>query len=203
MAISLTCPQCASPLETLSLQTKLVMCAHCHSSLLVEKKQVRNVNLDSQIHDRLSLIYKQQAFVWKTGSFTPQGFIQYKHNHGYRTDWWVLDDHQQSFWLYEDAETFFLLKDIAVSLTEFPAWERLQPNTQLEVLDKHWLVTEKQELAYQGIYGNLPETEINQHLRVTYLVAQQAETLVLQYHQEQIQCRQGYWLDPFELESAQ
>jgi hypothetical protein len=55
-------------------------------------------------------------------------------------------------------------------------------------------------MAYESKQGIISESlAFNKIRKCTYLTGKNAETLVLIFIENQIQCRQGYWLDPFEI----
>lgn len=197
----MNCPQCGSGIILYSPLAKLVSCNHCLSTLLIEPTGLKLRNIESHIQNKLSLIKQGRGFIWKEQQFQPQGFIQLKHDEGYRKEWWVLDIHKNSYWLSEEDENFFLLQDKKLS-EDIPPWLTLQVNTQFKLADKSWLVTEKRAQKFYGFQGQvsyLPhQTET---LYYTYLTGENAQSLILIFEHNQIRCRQGYWLDPFEIEA--
>ncbi len=197
----MNCPQCGSEIILHSHLATLVSCNHCASTLLIESNALTPSHIESHIQNKLSLIKQGEIFIWKKQQFEPQGFIQLKHDEGYRKEWWVLDNEKNSYWLSEEDENFFLLQDRQFN-EEIPPWLTLQVNTQLQLADKTWLVTEKRAQHFHGFQGQisyLPDQ--TETLNYTYLTGEGAESLVLIFEGEQIRCRQGFWLDPFEIEA--
>lgn len=196
-----SCPHCGSEIILHSPLAKLVSCNHCASTLLVEPTGAKLSDIKSNIQSKLSLIKQGGRFVWKEQQFQPQGFIQLKHDEGYRKEWWVLDKHKNSYWLSEEDENFFLLQDITLN-EDVPPWLTLQVNTQIQLAGKTWLVTEKRTQNYYGFEGQLPYLpDQTSTLNYTYLTGENAESLVLIFEGDHIRFRQGHWLDPFEIEA--
>jgi len=198
----MNCPHCGSSIVLQSLLAKLVSCNHCASTLLIEPNGLMLSGINSHIQDKLSLIKQGEAFIWRNQKFEPQGFIQLKHDEGYRKEWWVLDNHNNSFWLSEDDENFFLLQDKELN-EKTPPWSTLQVNTQLYLTENNWLVTERRTLSFHGFQGQisyLPHQAGT--LNYTYLTGENAESLVLIFEGDQIRYRQGFWLDPFEIKAS-
>ena len=67
--------------------------------------------------------------------------------------------------------------------------------------NKQWLVTEQRAMQLDsysnGVDVNLVATGTR---RYSYLIADNAETLVIIFTDNDTQFRQGFWLDPFEIE---
>lgn len=200
---NMNCPQCGSDIILHSQSAKLVSCNHCASTLLIEPARLQLSDIESHIQNKLSLLKQGGSFIWKEQQFQAQGFIQLKHDEGYRKEWWVLDNQKNSYWLSEEDENFFLIQDKKLN-EEVPPWITLQLNTQLHLADKNWLVTEKRTQHYYGLQGQLPylphQTET---LYYTYLTGENAQTLVLIFENNQVRSREGNWLDPFEIEIIQ
>ena len=196
------CPQCGSEIILHSSLSTLVNCNHCGSTLLIEPTGLQQTEIESHIQDKLSLIKKGHKFIWRGRQFHPQGFVQLKHDEGYRKEWWVLDEQENTYWLSEEDENFFLLQDTTLNNSEIPAWMSLQLNKQLKLANKNWLVTEKREYQFYGIQGELaylPDQDTS--LQSIHLTGDNAESLVLTFKGAQIRIRQGHWLDPFEIEA--
>ncbi|MCF6190849.1 MAG: DUF4178 domain-containing protein [Cocleimonas sp.] len=197
----MNCPQCSSEIILKSSLAALVNCHHCASTLLIESNGLALSHIESHIENKLSLIKQGESFSWKEQQFEPQGFVQLKHDEGYRKEWWVLDNQKNSHWLSEEDENFFLLQDRQIN-EGIPPWLTLQVNTQLQLADKTWLVTERRAQNFHGFQGQI--SYLPRHtetLNYTYLTGEDAESLVLVFEGEQIRCRQGFWLDPFEIKA--
>ncbi len=196
----MNCPQCSSEIILKSSLAALVSCYHCASSLLIEPTGLKLSDIKSDVQSKSSLVAQGHDFIWRNQLFQPQGFVQLQYAEGYRKEWWVLDNQKNTFWLSEEDENFFLLQDKSLD-ENVPPWLTLQVNTQLQLAGKSWLVTEKQKYQYNGFQGQLPYLpNLTNALFYTYLTGENAETMMLIFEDETIYCRQGYWLDPFEIE---
>ncbi|KAG1707652.1 hypothetical protein GQR58_003312 [Nymphon striatum] len=132
------------------------------------------------------------------------GFIQFQHDEGYRKEWWLLDEDQQTYWLSQEDEDLFLVKPSSSQSIDLPAWALLQPNTQIDFGGNNWQVTEKRILDFYGYNGSLPiEPSEKTQLKYSYLTNSEAESLILIYSGTEIVARQGWWLDPLEVLASQ
>lgn len=189
---SINCPHCGAHVAQADALNKIQTCKYCSQTFLVEAKPEK----------QLALIHHGQMIKWRGKQYKPQGFIQFKHDEGYRTEWHVLDDKNASYWLSVDDENLFLMQDKSCD-TPFPQWEALQVNTQLVYQDETYLVTEKRVLHYFKVEGIASSKPTASHLKYTYLTGQDAKCLLLIFNQhsnqQSVSCRQGYWLDPFDI----
>lgn len=189
---SIKCPHCGAQNKQ-SNQTnepnKIQTCPYCSQTFLLE----------AALEKKQALIHHGQTIQWQKKRYRPQGFIQFKHDEGYRTEWWMLNDNDESYWLSVDDENLFLMQDNSCD-NHFPPWDTLQVNRQLSHQDQTYLVTEKRLLHYVKTEGILPHEQTEQSLKYTYLTGQNAQCLLLMFTQHSVSCRQGYWLDPFEIE---
>lgn len=111
------------------------------------------------------------------------------HVNGIRTEWQIKNDENNLFILTEDDEDFALVAEIQITTNKDINWSSLLPNTQLQLLDKEWLVTEKIEF----------NTLDNNKLQYSYLTTTNAELLILVFNNNHLSYRQGFWLDAFEI----
>ena len=86
----MNCPQCGSEIILHSLLAKLVSCNHCASTLLIEPNGLALSHIESHIQNKLSLIKQGESFIWKEQQFESQGFVQLKHDEGFRKECLVL-----------------------------------------------------------------------------------------------------------------
>jgi DNA-directed RNA polymerase subunit RPC12/RpoP len=214
MPNNLHCPQCGAALQQPNPQTKLLTCDYCSSTLLIEQSGLSYQAISSKLENKQSLLSKKAFFHWyqqgnqqsESQHYQAQGYIQFSHEEGIRTEWWVTDEQGESWWLSEEDENCFLLQDTnTTEIRNVRDWDSLQPNTQLRHDGKDWIVTEKKQLTYHGFQGELPHLPLHSApLKYTYLTTQNAETLVLIFdtnptNQQSLKVRHGFWLDPFEL----
>jgi len=186
---SINCPHCGAHVEQTDARNKIQTCQYCSQTLLIEAKPAK----------KMALIHQGQMIKWREKHYKPQGFIQFKHDEGYRTEWQVVDEQDKPYWLSVDDENLFLMQDKACNNT-FPKWATLQVNRQLSYQGQDYLVTEKRLLHYVKAEGTAAHQQPEHPLKYTYLTGKDAKCLLLIFDQHNVLCRQGFWLDPFEIE---
>ena len=127
--------------------------------------------------------------------------MSFTYDEGIRTEWLLRDANDVDFFLSADDENLFLLQANTNPVDNIPSWESLQPNTHLNYADKQWLVTEQHTMRLDHTsVGSSAGTLNSEPRNYSYLITDNAETLVIVFVGDDIQLRQGFWLDPYELE---
>lgn len=173
------CPQCGAKKHQDDVQEKLFVCEHCFSLFFIE-------NIAKIKH---SLILQKDKITIRDKSYQLLDASQLQHEGGIRTEWLLQDRTNKRFILTEEDENFSLVTKVDCQLDKDINWNALQPNTQLPLLGKTWLLTEKIEFC-------VPDCP---NLHYSYLTGENAELLILIFQYKQISCRLGFWLDAFEI----
>ena len=205
---AINCPYCGAAVQEREAGNKVWQCSHCSHSLLLESRPA--IQAIQSTTDSSALITLGSSFKWREQRYTTYGFLSFSHSEGVRTEWLLKDDEGEDYYLIADDENFFLLQsegagDLTSSLTEGSAevilnWESLQPNTHFSHDGKDWLVTEQRRMTLVQATENAALSQLQNGSRNdTYLIAENAETLMLIFTGEVVTCRQGFWLDPFEI----
>ena len=168
------CPQCGATIE--NPEQTLITCGFCSSSFMLEPETKKE-------H---SLIQLKKPFYIKTEAFIALKFTQNPHDEGVRLDYLLKDNHGNETILLIEDEDIALIQSKQELIDENLNWSSLLPNSQIELLDKHWLVTQKRAL--------------NGKHRQTYLSNQTAELVILSFENNHIYCQQGIWLDAFDIQ---
>ncbi|MBL4660861.1 MAG: hypothetical protein JKY19_10940 [Alcanivoracaceae bacterium] len=173
------CPQCGAKITPIDHLEKIIICKYCASSIFVE-----NIGTSSE-----SLIQLKQQLRLRGKTYTPLTCEQYKYDEGIRAEWLLRDEQNKLFSLTQDDENYSLVANCDCPIDPSLSWHSLMPNSQVSIGDEDWLVTEKRLFA----------NSTNQQLMYSYLTGQNAELMVLIFAGKSIQCRRGFWLDPFEI----
>jgi len=168
----INCPRCSANLNI--NKNTLINCSHCGSSFVLERGVTQQ-----------SLIHLKQKFTIRNKSYQTIGQQVQTHDDGTRIDWLITDKLGNKKLLMIDDENIALVDAIPLPLDTNLNWNSLLPNTQCQLLDKSWLVTEKKAF--------------NKVQRQTYLSNQNAELLILSFTPQQTLAQQGKWLDIFEI----
>jgi len=193
----MNCPQCSHPISLAKQSEKLFTCPYCSAALLIETLRQQKHDLYEKVLQQQSLITEGEGFRWADRYLQPLGYIQYEHNQGYLTDWWVSDEHDGFYWLSVDDEDYILSQDYRV-ITEPIPWHSLQLNREISLLGETWLLVKKQKLAAIASKGCTAAWANNTELLT--LVGASAKILLINLSDNRVTLREGEWLDPFEIE---
>ena len=169
------CPQCNASIESQN-SNALVKCMHCGSSVFIQSR--------AEMSDDFLLL--QQKFNLRDKTYriinhkTLANIIEYQ----------IVDSSNQIHYLTKEDEDCHLTQ--VMKLENLPLdshynWHSLLPNTQLELLNKTWLVTEKKQI------GNK---------KLSYLTSYNAEVLVLEFSNRLIKAQIGFWFDSMEIDNV-
>lgn len=214
--MNLACPQCGFILDlSKSRNIKLSICSSCHSSLLIENNSVSMTALNVAKNTEQSLFEVDNVISINNKNYTPNGYCLYQYQGGRKVEWELSasdvtdssnDSHESTYFLNQEDENLFLVKQITAIDKTLPTWESLQVNTHLKIRESEWLVVEQLKVKFASYYGalkNLSQEDIE--LKCIYLSNIQGECLVLSFnHQnglvtEPPKAYQGWWLDPMDL----
>ncbi len=141
--------------------------------------------LEADVKNQQNLIALNKQFYINSQPFTAAKLSQQPHDQGLRLDYLVEDNHGEKFCLMVEDENIALTEITHKPINENLNWSSLLPNSQVKLLEKEWLVTQKRALK-------------GEH-KQTYLSNQFAELLILSFANKRISCQQGKWLDAFEI----
>ena len=189
----INCPQCGAEIAVIESNSKISVCNHCSSTLFIENSTSFTASITT--NTKANLIQVNKRFSIRSKNYIPLNFIQYQYEQGIRTEWHVIDENKNMFWLTQDDENYSLVAE--VNNKEFQKWhivntlnwDILAPNFQTKINHKDWLVTERRVLYS---FKNTP-------LKYSYLTGDDASLLILIFDHQYINCRSGFWLDPFEI----
>jgi len=210
MIDAINCPYCGAQIQEEEASDNIWQCHHCSHAFLVETQTA--IQPIQSTTNNTTLIKLGSSFIWRAQRFTTHGFLSFSHSEGVRREWLITCEKGDHYYLLADDESFFLLQSHNNhQLGQFnnphikqdstaPSWESLQPNTYLNYAGKDWIVTEQRRMTLQESSADIPIGDLKNCSRnETYLIAGNAETLMLLFTDDAVVLRQGFWLDPFEI----
>ncbi len=175
----INCPNCSSAIK--NPKQTLITCQYCDSSFMLEAHSLKQ---DSLIEMNKTFYIQSQSFIAIKQQKQP-------HDNGVRVDYLVQNKQKELYWLMIEDEDIALVKTTQSKLDEKSGeklnWHTLLPNSQIKLLEKHWLVTQKRALQNKN--------------KQSYLSNQAAELVILSFENNSIYYQQGRWLDAFEIDS--
>lgn len=216
--MNFTCPQCGFEFAiSHGLKCKLNTCSSCDSSLLIENNSISVTALNVAKNTEESLFEINNAIRIKERNYTPNGYCLYDYQDGRKVEWELTcTDHnandqkqdETTYFLNQEDENLFLVKEIPAIKQTLPAWESLQANTHLTLAEENnendWLVVEQLQVEFVSFFGALNHVPLqNVKLKCVYLSNTEGECLVISYgsnnNTKNHKAYQGWWLDPMDL----
>ena len=199
------CPQCGSELPIHFKHSKLSVCNHCGSTILLEDKALRSAGQAAALADLPSLIQMHIPFTYESQHYTPVGLVRYRFQYGLWDEWWVLDSQHRGRWLSVDEGDYAFEKPYHW-LGDFPDIRNLTVGMELKQTQKIWQVTEKELALCIGTRGELPEAILTgDRMGYVHLSSDNQGIITLEYplkSQEAPLAYSGRWLDPFAIKVA-
>ncbi|MEB8434538.1 hypothetical protein OO007_20030 [Cocleimonas sp. KMM 6892] len=201
-----SCPQCGYLIDTGA--TKLMSCPSCNSSIYIQNNTTSLSDLNVVKNTDKYLFDIGHSVQIKNASCIPKGYSLYEYEDGFRVEWELVDNDQNTYILNQEEENLFFVKQIPKIEAALPAWSSMQPNTQLIIETAEWLVVEKREVNFVAFYGELQNLPLqNSQIQCSYLSNTEGECLVLVSTGQPksgsahypYTAYQGWWLDPMDL----
>lgn len=171
----ITCDHCGA-LHEVTAKDQIISCDYCDSSFFIQQNGG-------------DFIQAEQKFYFLNQHYITIDCQHYRYDYGVKKEWLVVDSLQQRYILTQEDEIYSLVKKCSCNRFLSLNYASLLPNTQIEVDQVQWLVTERCSLT----------TKDNVQLDYVYLTTINAKLLVLIFKDDGIECRKGHWLDPFEI----
>lgn len=192
------CPNCGARLEPAFRGAKIVACAYCESTVLIEDDAVRLAGQQGVMAAHPSLLRVGHGFSYQGERFAVAGQARFEYRHGWWDEFWTLRG-GKGLWISVDEG------DIAAERPVAPP-EGLTPDglaigSRRLVDDTVFTVTEADEATCVAVRGSLPEVlGVGDRYLYWHLSGPQARLITLEYDEEGFAATEGLWIDPFEIE---
>jgi DNA-directed RNA polymerase subunit RPC12/RpoP len=199
------CPQCGNELPLQFRHSKLTVCSHCGSTILLEDNAVRFAGHAAALADLPSLLQMHIPFTYHNHTYTPVGLVRYRFQYGTWDEWWVVDNQHKGVWLSVDEGDYAFERPYKW-LGNYPDIRDLKLGMELKQSQKIWQITEKELALCIGTRGELPEAILaGDRMGYVHLSAENQSIITLEYplkSQDLPIAYSGHWLDPFEIKVA-
>ena len=199
------CPQCGNELSLQFRHSKLTVCGHCGSTILLEDNALRLAGHAAALVDLPSLIQMHIPFTYENHSYTPVGLVRYRFQYGLWDEWWVLDNQHKGKWLSVDEGDYVFEKPYDW-FGDFPDIRDLKVGMEFKQDKKMWQVTEKELALCIGTRGELPEAILTgDRMGYVHLSSENQGIITLEYPLKSPETPLAYggrWLDPFAIKVA-
>ncbi len=149
------CPACGAEIEADEQFAHMVVCAYCHSSIILDKKAASLSGKMAVLPNTLSPLYVGGSGRLRDLRFRVLGRVRYGYEQGYWDEWYLSLDDGTTAWVSEDEETL-TLERLKVDETSTISYSDIAPGDHVAI-GKHSLhVDEKGVANCEGAEGQLP-----------------------------------------------
>jgi hypothetical protein len=190
------CPNCGAELAAHLRYAKLVTCAYCDSSVLLEDDAVRLAGKSGVVAAFPSLLRIEGHFDYRGWGFMPVGQARFDYGQGWWDEWWVIGDDQEGRWISVDEGDFALEEPVTLDAT--PSLWQLGIGNRLRIEDQDLIVTERGKASCIGLKGELPELlTVGDSFTYVHLSGPGGVLYTLELEDGKVHAHKGRWLDPF------
>jgi ribosomal protein S27E len=149
------CPSCGAPVGFRSASSLYAVCEFCHSTLLRDGDDLKNLGRMAELMDDPSRIQIGSEGRFRGGHFAVIGRIQLKYDAGLWNEWHILFDDQRSAWLSEAGGEYVVSSLVPVD-GDLPAFEALKPEMPVTIAGRIFFVSDLQTARCIAGAGELP-----------------------------------------------
>ncbi len=195
----MNCPSCGAGLEVDNRFARLVVCAYCNSSIVLDEKAARLTGKMAVLDPTPSPFFVGATGAFKNQRFTVLGRARYGYAKGFWDEWYLGFENGKKMWIGEDEGKYTLEK--ARQLRKPPAsFEDVKPGDRVKIAGKRFLVEEKDVAELEGAEGQLP-FEIVQGETVPFLDLRLGKQFAtMEYEEEGVRLFLGRGLRSGEIE---
>jgi DNA-directed RNA polymerase subunit RPC12/RpoP len=148
------CPSCGAPVLFRGATSIVAVCDHCRATLVREGAKLEDIGRQADLLPDDTLLQRGASGQHRGEAFTLVGRIQYRYGAGLWNEWHALFQNGRSGWL-SDASRDYTIAFLAPP-TPVPAFEALEPGTQVPILGDRYTVTNRETAEVIAGEGELP-----------------------------------------------
>ncbi|HBD38181.1 MAG TPA: DUF4178 domain-containing protein [Cupriavidus sp.] len=163
---TVNCPGCGAEVRFRSSAAVMAVCEYCHSTLLREADQVRDIGKMSAVLEDYSPLQIGTSGIWpndgKGQGFTLVGRIQLRYDAGLWSEWYVLFDDGTDGWLGDASGQYMFTRRVSdedaarASVGKLPKFEGLKPGEPLFFNKYRYEAGDVRTARCTGGQGELP-----------------------------------------------
>ncbi|MGE6494400.1 DUF4178 domain-containing protein [Cupriavidus metallidurans] len=163
---TVNCPGCGAEVRFRSSAAVMAVCEYCHSTLLREADQVRDIGKMSAVLEDYSPLQIGTSGIWpndgKGQGFTLVGRLQLRYDAGLWSEWYVLFDDGTDGWLGDASGQYMFTRRVPdedaakASVGKLPKFEGLKPGEPLFFNKYRYEAGDVRTARCTGGQGELP-----------------------------------------------
>ncbi|PLQ01785.1 DUF4178 domain-containing protein [Cupriavidus pauculus] len=159
---TVNCPGCGAEVSFRSSAAVMAVCEYCHSTLLREADQVRDIGKMSAVLEDYTPLQMNTSGVWQGQGFTLVGRIQLRYDAGLWNEWYLLFDDGSDGWLADASGQYMLTRRVATEDAakalpgKLPQFASLRPGEPLFFGKYRYEASDVRTARCTGGQGELP-----------------------------------------------
>lgn len=159
---TVNCPGCGAEVSFRSSAAVMAVCEYCHSTLLREADQVRDIGKMSAVLEDYTPLQINTSGVWQGQGFSLVGRIQLRYDAGLWNEWYLLFDDGTDGWLADASGQYMLTRQVPdeeakkASVSKAPTFDHLRPGEALFFGNLRYIASDVRVARCTGGEGELP-----------------------------------------------
>ena len=159
---TVNCPGCGAEVCFRSSAAVMAVCEYCHSTLLREADQVRDIGKMSAVLEDYTPLQVSTSGTWQGQGFTLVGRIQLRYDAGLWNEWYLLFDDGTDGWLADASGQYMLTRRVLAdeaakaSVSKPPRFDQLRPGDHLYYGKSCFEASDVRTARCTGGEGELP-----------------------------------------------
>ena len=159
---TVNCPGCGAEVSFRSSAAVMAVCEYCHTTLLREADQVRDIGKMSAVLEDYTPLQLNTSGVWQGQGFTLVGRIQLRYDAGLWNEWYLLFDDGGDGWLADASGQYMLTRRVPAddakkaSVSRAPTFDSLRPGEPMYYGNLRFEASDVRAARCTGGQGELP-----------------------------------------------
>ena len=196
----MTCPNCGADLPETLTRAKMVACAYCESTVLLEDEALRLAGEKGVMAQEPSLFVLGREIRYRAESWLPVGQARFSYGTGWWDEFWAVNGAGEGVWVSVDEGEIAVEVpwDIDVPLSP----KRLRLGAQVALGGERFTVTEADSATCVALRGEFPEAlHVGQGYDYWHLSGPLGRLVTLEYSDGEFAASEGVWVDPWLIRS--
>jgi len=196
----MNCPNCGADLPATVTRAKMVACAYCESTVLLEDDALRTAGEKGVMAEEPSLFVLGREISYRNETFLPVGQARFSYGNGWWDEFWAVDASGGGVWISVDEGEIAVERPYDLGVTLSPA--RLRLGAILSLNGETFTVTEADSTTCMALRGEFPEAlHVGQTYDYWHLSGPLGRLVTLEYSDGEFAATEGVWVDPYLIRS--
>lgn len=157
MKLAFSCPSCGAEVRFQSSVSAFVVCAYCHSMLVRQDLDLKNIGIMAQLKEDASPLQIGTTGDYKGDRFSLIGRVKQVWEDGFWNEWFTLFESGKIGWIAE-AQGFYMVSFESANGMKLPGAQEASPGARFLLGEDEFEVDDVKDVICEGSEGELPTT---------------------------------------------